>query len=548
MASIAMDLVRHRRSGGIAWRADWPVVAGLAFLVLLVRGGWFGNPVADIDEQLYSFIGWRMLHGELPFVDWWDRKPFGLFAIFAVSHWLGGPGALAYQLPAALATLAGALLTYTLAKPLADRAGAAIAGAFYVMLLSAYSSYSGQSETFHVPLILAMVLLVRDPIAPDASRRALLAMALGGLALQIKYTVLPQCLFLGAWALWTEFRRGADALRLASMAVAFAVLGTAPTMAVGLFYLAIGEFDAFHYANFVSFFERGGMPTGRFDPANWLWLMPLAVLIAGGLYSACRVAPPRDVRLYLFYAAWFASALATVLLPKSIYMYYLAALVPGAALLATPLFDRRSVLGMAPAVLLLAAAVHILALPDRNEASQQERLAVTRFAAAIAPYVDSAGQCLYVFDGPTALYRLTGGCAPTRFVYPDHLTNVLETPALGVSQAGEVARVLATRPAAIVTTTTPTQPQNPTSLLLVQRAIRQNYEGLAKIRIGQQDFVAWTLRDRGQGTAASRSRARPMRRRYNPAPMMTAAPSSAIASGISQKPSQPSSTAASSWP
>ena len=33
--------------------------------------------LAHFDEQIYSFIGWRILSGELPFVDWWDRKPFG---------------------------------------------------------------------------------------------------------------------------------------------------------------------------------------------------------------------------------------------------------------------------------------------------------------------------------------------------------------------------------------------------------------------------------------------------------------------------------------
>jgi len=492
MASIAASVGPGKSSARLARPPDWPVFAGLAVLILLVRGGWFGNPVADIDEQLYSFIGWRMLHGELPFVDWWDRKPFGLFAIFAFAHLLGGPGPLAYQALAAGATFGGAVLTYLLARPLADRAGAAIAGAFYVMLMSAYASYSGQSEAFHVPLTLAMLLLVRDRVAPDYGRRALAAMAIGGLALQVKYTVLPQCAFLGCWALWTEFRRGADPVGLIVRALAYTVLGLAPTVLIATFYLALGEFDAFYFANFVSFFQRAG--AGRFNPDHWLWLLPIAALLAGGLYSVLRVAPPRDRPLYGFYGAWFVSALATVLLPATLYMYYLAALVPGAVLLATPLFDRRTIMGMAPAFLLLAGAVHILALPDRYRSAQQERRDVTRFAAAIAPHVDARENCLYVFDGPTVLYRLTGGCAPSRFVYPDHLTNALETEALGVSQAGEVARVLSTRPAAIVTTTTPTQRQNPRGLALVQRAIREEYEPIAKITIGIQDFVAWARR------------------------------------------------------
>ena len=77
-------------------KADLWVVAVLALFTFVVRGAWFGDPNADIDEQLYSLIGNAMLDSQVPFVDLWDRKPYGLFALFAMAHAVGGPGPEAF--------------------------------------------------------------------------------------------------------------------------------------------------------------------------------------------------------------------------------------------------------------------------------------------------------------------------------------------------------------------------------------------------------------------------------------------------------------------
>lgn len=77
------------------------------------------------------------------------------------------------------------------------------------MLTAIYGAFSGNSEAFFIPMMLAMAVLVRDPAHPYAVLRIVSAMLIGGLALQVKYTVLPQCLFFGLWALWGQHRRGA---------------------------------------------------------------------------------------------------------------------------------------------------------------------------------------------------------------------------------------------------------------------------------------------------------------------------------------------------
>src|SRR3569623_982326 len=66
------------------------VAALLLLVALAARCVDFGNPVIHVDEQYYLLVGDRLLHGALTYVDIWDRKPIGLFAIFAEIRLLPG--------------------------------------------------------------------------------------------------------------------------------------------------------------------------------------------------------------------------------------------------------------------------------------------------------------------------------------------------------------------------------------------------------------------------------------------------------------------------
>ena len=491
----AAQVLTQQTSHRSVFPAWLPAVTFIALATIVTRITWFGDPVADYDEQLYSFVGWRMTQGEWPFVDLWDRKPFGLFAIYAIAHAIGGPGPIAFQTMASLFAFAGAMLTYCLSRRATDQLTSCVAAALYLLIMSAYGSYSGQSEIFHVPLMLAMAWLVLDTQRADAGRRALLAMLLGGIALQIKYTVLPQCLFFGCYALWGQWRNGSTPLKLAIMIIGFGVLGLLPTVLVALFYAAIGQFDAFLFANFLSFFDRAPSPVGRFHSAHVAPLAPLAITLAGGIYAAVRMQKPRDRQAYLFYLGWAAATLATVLMPATVYLYYYAALAPIAALLAIPLIDRSGPFRLAPAIILLICWIVATNPLARIEETRADRAAANALTASIAPHIGANDNCLYLFDGPTVLYRLTGSCVPTRFVYPDHLNNALEKHALGIDQAAEVARILATHPGAIVTADLPVTPQNPESQDLVKRATKTNYVATLHMRLHHQNLTVWIRQD-----------------------------------------------------
>ena len=450
-------------------------------MTLVTRVPIFGDPVADFDEQLYTLIGRATAHGAVPYVDLWDRKPVGLFLIYALADAVGGPGPIAYQLLAIAFCLVGGWLTYRLGRrilPNAPPANAGLAACLYPLMMAIYGSQSGQSEIFYTPLLLAMAELVLVGVDRAGAARTwwpmLLAMALGGVALQVKYSVLPPCLLFGAFALWRLRAGQASMGRLGLAAVAFAGLGLAPTVAAAGFYAWRGQFDTFAFANFVSIGLRAPMPWQVTLGRQFSDLAPLLVIAGGGVLFAARARRPMPLawRLAL---AWLGAATAGLFMGTTIYTYYYAALVPPVVLVALPMFDMRR---RANTVILAGVLVWMLATanPVRRLAdAARDRAAVTAMADLLRPAVGDPAHPLYVYDGPTALYRLTGSALPSRFIYPDHLNNALEARALPVAPQAEIARILAHQPGAIVTSPVPVTLRNRATEAQVQAAIARDY-------------------------------------------------------------------------
>lgn len=468
------------------------IVLVILLVVAASRAIWWGNPAATTDEQLYALIGSALAHGELPYIDMWDRKPFGLFALFALGEWIAPPP-YGFQVLAGLFTGLGAWLTYLLARLQVDWVTATGAALLYVILISLYGGFSGQSEVFHAPLMLAMAWLVIDGSASYYGRRALVAMLIGGVALQIKYTVLPQCLFFGLVALWQLHKHGFGLPRVTAMAAAFGVLGVLPTALVGLLYAYAGAFDVWWFSNFESFFYRDG--AGRFLPAIQISMLPLLGFGLCGIYLALRGTPLRDPATYVLFIGWTVSAIATVFWPGTVYVYYIAALAAPVVLITLPLLNRKGPASVAPLLIVLLGTLSLLAPIDDWETSRKETASLESLAGKIAPLVDDEASCLWIHDGPTALYTMSQSCLPTRFIYPDHLNNALETDqALGTSQTQEALRLLANKPPVIVTAPKPLTPQNEQVRRALREELQVNYEELGRATSGYRKIVAYRLK------------------------------------------------------
>lgn len=483
MATGALAQGDETRGGGrvAAW---WPALA-ILLMALACRLWWFGNPATDLDAPFYSYVGNAMLHGQLPYVDVWDRKPIGLFLIYAAAHAVFGPGANAYLTVALGFAWGGAFLTFLIARRLAGQGTGLVCAALYLLGLDAYGSRGGQSELFFAVPCLAMAWLL---IVRRGSFRALaLAMLLGGIAIQIKYSVAPFCAVAGLIALVQRWQAHRRPLRLGAEAMALAAIGLAPTLLAWLAYVAMGEGPAFVFANFVSIFLRP-VTVGRWPAETLAAIGPLFLTAAVGLWAFFRMGRSYAKGDYAILAALAAGAIAAIFSTANVLAYYYAFLLPWAVLLAVPFIDVRVRAGQIGAGLLLAAFLLAANYPWRIAESRRDVATFDRIVQRIGDGARAGG--LYVVYGPSSLYLATG-TQGGRFAFPSHHSAGFEDGALGVSQRALVEAALNRHPRFVVTLSDPRMDPGSHTAPIVARAMRQGYVARERGTILSQDLTLW---------------------------------------------------------
>uniref|UniRef100_UPI0035CB73ED ArnT family glycosyltransferase n=1 Tax=uncultured Sphingomonas sp. TaxID=158754 RepID=UPI0035CB73ED len=484
-----MTLVQRLRVGG-------PLLV-LLLLALALRAPDFGNPVIHTDEQYYLLVGSRMWHGALPYINLWDRKPIGLFLLYAATRLLPGDGIVAYQIVALVfAVLTAWAIGRAARQAGANPAGALIAGAAYLEWLPLLSGRAGQAPVFfNLFIALGAVLTLRLPgLARRGDLRAIVwggagACLLAGLAIQTKYTPAVEGALFGLAHLFYLRRAGGTPRVLGAAAVLWLLLGLAPTLAALAFYWQLGRpaFEAFWYDNFASIFARGA-----YSYPLELTLRRLAGIGAQLLLLAicAGVAVRRDwareeVRMA---AAWMGAALVPFILLGVYFDHYALPLLPPLLTLAAPTFarHRRIALGIVAAgltVFTIEAAIR----PD-------DAPGVRALAAVVK--VNSGGECPYVFIGDAIVYHLADACIPTAYVFPSTLAYAPEQGATGIDEAAEVRRILAHRPPVIVSASRPLAEWNRQSLAMVSAALARNYRPVFSTPRGDYRAIVYLRRDR----------------------------------------------------
>jgi hypothetical protein len=479
-------------------RNGFAVALLLLAVTVLARLAFYGNPVIEGDEQFYLLVGDRLLQGTLPYVEVWDRKPVGLFLIYAAIRALGGEGIVQYQIVATFFAAGTAFLVTRIAAEVASSRGALFAGITYILWLNVFGGEGGQSPVFYNLPVAGAALLTLWAVARPGSPARLLglgaaAMLAIGLAMQIKYTAVFEGMFFGCALLWAGWRSGSAPLRLLLCAAAWMACALLPTLAALAAYAAMGELQAFVFANFTSVFQRNtaavGSALGRLASMAGL-LLPLAACAVLGLRMARRAGgEPEALRAAGFLAGWLAMAVAGVLLFGTYYNHYALPLLVPLSVAAAPLLGSSAArLGRIPAMLALSlvavtATGVITAMHLRSRGNGSE---VRALAEAVTP-----GASLYVFDGETILYFLTRSPLPTPYVFPTHLNDLREVGGIGVDPVAELRRILASRPAFIATTDTTRPRINPESWALLSEALQTEYQPIRSVKIGNRNRVLY---------------------------------------------------------
>ena len=474
---------------------NWAILALLLLAAFAVRAWQFGNPLIQSDEQFYLLVGQRMWEGAWPYVDLWDRKPVGLFLLYALFAKLGS-GVYGYQIAAMLFAVATAWGIVLICRPLVSRRAALCAGLLYLPSLNLLQGSGGQSPVFYNLFMVFAALCTLRALAQAEGGRGfrlgVLAMLLVGVAIQIKYSAVFEGFFFGLALMWWLWRRKVPPVAFLLGSAAWAAMALVPTIAALAVYVWAGHGYDFLFANFVSIFERG--EAGALHTAGRLLemallLLPVLAAAIGGILAARR---RHGFAPIAFQAWWLAAAIGGVLAMGDFYDHYALPILVPAAVNAAALFDEGRKLRwlgyFAIAFALVAGGIRMAGGWQRNGD-----------AAELAPFVRAIGWepagCLYIYQGPSSLYSLTDSCLVTRYIYPSHLSHVKERGAIGVSQTRELDWIMDRLPRFVLVEAGRDKDNERRSRREIASELAGRYRPALQARIGRETYVLYTHRE-----------------------------------------------------
>jgi len=475
-------------------------VGALLIVALALRAPYFGNPDIHVDEEFYALVADQMWKGALPYVDIWDRKPIGLFLIYALFRPISGASLIDVQLLGLICAWGTAMLIWVMARRYTQSSLALFPAILYLFWQGVFEGFSAQSPVFYnFPMALAALLCLRATDRSDGKNLigiGVAAMALVGLSIQIKYTAIFEGFFFGLWLVWLRFRMCRSFAAIAGPAFLWVMTALAPTLAVAASYAMMGHWAAFAQANFTSIFLRARLEATYLASLQAFVAiagLPLLVTALAGLAGhICFERTPRPDRWFLL--GWLISALCGFTAIGNFYHHYALPLLPPLLVVASRCFMKRMSAGLI--FLSLAAWASIWWPPRPADATMRSRATIARLASAAKPYLRYGP--MFIWDGPSILYVAVDATPPTRFAYPDHLSNVVEKDALGADTGKEIRKILAQRPAIIVSSSSGLIPRyNPVTHHLIQAALARDYIEMNRqvAGWGNRDYILYARRD-----------------------------------------------------
>ncbi len=136
-------------------RTEVILALSIGLLVIAIRAPLMDLPL-ERDEGEYAYIAWRMTLGETPYLDWFDQKPPGIFAVYRLAISLADNSVVAIRALAALFSAVSSIALFYLVRALLG-AGAGLMSALLLAFLSADQMIQGSianKELFMLPFII----------------------------------------------------------------------------------------------------------------------------------------------------------------------------------------------------------------------------------------------------------------------------------------------------------------------------------------------------------------------------------------------------------
>jgi 4-amino-4-deoxy-L-arabinose transferase-like glycosyltransferase len=168
----------------VSKRAEVVLALSIGLLVIAIRAPLMDLPL-ERDEGGYAYIAWRMTLGETPYLDWFDQKPPGIFAVYRAALSLTDDAVVAIRALAALFSAVSSIALFYLVRALLG-VGAGLMSALLLAFLLADPMIQGSianTELFMLPgIVVATVLALR---AIDSEKTPIAASLAAGLSIGI---------------------------------------------------------------------------------------------------------------------------------------------------------------------------------------------------------------------------------------------------------------------------------------------------------------------------------------------------------------------------
>lgn len=472
---------------------------GLLLFAIAIRWQTFGNPLLHQDEDFYLFVGGRILKGDLPFVDIWDRKPIGLFLLYAFFHLFGSWRFLAYQVGALLSLWGTSLLVVRIATFIAPFGGALLAGFMYEAWPSIAGGEGGQAPIFYNLLVAsAMTLIVcRLPQLSNKNilrRTGMVVMLLFGIALQIKYTVLFEGIFAGIFLLWTGWKTKQSIKILCLNAALWIITAILPTILVYLFYAYKGHGYDWFFANILSIFYRGHYPSDVLRQyAFSAFLLTLPLLLCRLIRKPLKITLPKSQQAYAhFLDLWLIVAIFGVVLFEPWNKHYTLPLFVPLSIVASAIW--RNYWGKVGLLLIFVLATikgEIFTYKHIKTHGNKEDLLHIKEAIS-----DPKG-CIFIYNELITLYDIIPYCRLTTHPFPTHFNYQMEEKATNINPVEEIHHILDQKPEYIVISD-PFFEKNISILevyKIFQKNIKDNYTPIYQYYIDKNKTIIYKLKN-----------------------------------------------------
>ena len=278
-----------------------------AVLIVWIRLRFLEIPLGR-NEGAYGYLGAEVLRGSVPFRDFYEMKPLGLYFSYALFVGVFGQSSAALHLALLVVNAATAVLVYLIAARWWRTTPALVAALTFGFLTLHPPAMGLAFDAEHLINLFAFagIYVLGDARGRHRFARGFAAGALVGCAAMIKQIVVVLYLPMVVWLWWSRQREGDGPSWLVSLA-ALCSGAAAVGSSVLAYHLATGslgdaiywmvEYPSTQYGASTSFAEGWTFFQKRWasivEPRVWIYLVAAAGVIAALVRSRGRDAPTR---------------------------------------------------------------------------------------------------------------------------------------------------------------------------------------------------------------------------------------------------------------